>query len=137
MLRLAIQGEAALEVSDLELLRQGACYTIDTVECLAPAEVAWVIGADMLAQLPQWRRAPELAAKVEFIVAVRAPWDVEQSLAAARQALGGALRATVLDTPRIDIASSDIRARVRDGRSIRYLVPPAVEQYVLTHRLYG
>ena len=79
MLHLAVEAERLFDVCDVELRREGASYTFDTVAELAsrleaPGRVHLVLGADMLADLPHWHRADELVRLVEFVVAVRPPW---------------------------------------------------------------
>lgn len=147
MLRLATAGDAAFELSDIELTRTGPSYTLDTIVELRrrggdDLAVHWVLGADMLADLPNWHRAAELVTMAEFIVLPRPPWHLEieailQSLAArlGRDA-ADRLRRGVVELPLIDISSSDIRRRVRQGRSIRYLVPEPVRRYIRAHGLY-
>lgn len=146
MLRLAMEGQNLLGISDIELSGQKPSYTIDAVERLrerhGDCEIRWVIGADMLDDLPNWHRAEELVERIGFLIAARPGW--EQELAGARgkltEAFGqaGARRICegICPTPLIDISSTDIRDRCRQGRSIRYLVPEAVEAYVRRERLY-
>jgi nicotinate-nucleotide adenylyltransferase len=139
MLRASVLNEPQLIVSEAELKRQAPCYTIDTVTALGDKrDISWIIGADMLVDLPRWHRAAELAGMVEFIVAAREPWheELDQTVEAVRSKLGPRLRVRIATTPRIDIASSDIRSRAGRGLSIRYLVPEAVESYIREHRLY-
>lgn len=160
MLRLAVADDPLFEVSDLELRRSGPSYTIDTLAELGRqadpgAGIAWIIGADMLAILPKWHRAAEVVRQARIITAVRPGWDnregtpqtatqpvvpkeLERDL---REAFGpdisSRLLADVVQTPRIEISSTDIRERCAAGLSIRYLVPPAVEQYIRERNLYA
>ena len=148
MLRLACEGERGFEVSDIELRRQGPSYTVDTLAELrrleSPgAEFHLLLGADMLAELPNWHRAGELVALTRFVIAGRAPWPpprMEELLASVRRRLGGEaarqLDCALAETPRIDVSSSDIRHRIAEGRSVRYLVPEAVRVYIAEHGLY-
>jgi nicotinate-nucleotide adenylyltransferase len=144
MVRLAIDGEPGWEVSDCELQRRGPSYTFDTVtqlrETLGPKpELCWIVGADSLPELASWYRIEELLAICRIITAARPGWE-RPDLTPLRKRLGTAhvdrLVADVLETPRIDIAATDIRERVRAGRSIRYLVPERVAQYINKHELY-
>ena len=97
-------------------------------------EVAWLIGADMVQILPTWHQAEALLREVTLVVARRPGYEIDWSkLPEAFQVL----RNQVVAAPMIDISASAIRARVRAGRSIRYMVPPEVEQYIAEHRLYG
>ncbi|MBI5724315.1 MAG: nicotinate (nicotinamide) nucleotide adenylyltransferase [Planctomycetes bacterium] len=146
MLRLAVTGDALFEISDLELSRTGPSYTFDTVAGFKTAgrqtAVAILVGMDMLELLPAWHRAAELLKIADFIIAVRRPWldrmrRIQSKLNEAfgpRQARK--LTGRIIETPLIDISSTDIRSRVRQGLPIRYLVPQAVEEYVLSKGLY-
>jgi nicotinate-nucleotide adenylyltransferase len=150
MLRRAVRGEDLFEISTIELRRQGPSYTFDTVqEFLRPgpgparADIHWVIGADMLADLPKWYRAAELLELVNIVVALRPPWDerLDAILASLRgQVTPRALQRlarSIVRTPLIDISSTEIRRRVAASESIRYLVPEPVRKYIEDHRLYS
>ncbi|MGB2821861.1 MAG: nicotinate (nicotinamide) nucleotide adenylyltransferase [Phycisphaerae bacterium] len=148
MLRLAAEAEELFDVCDAELRRGGASYTFDTVtafrEQLSPdGQVHLVIGADMLADLPNWHRSQELVELVRIVVARRRPWQqrMEELLAASRRCFRPEvverLAESVVPTPLIDISSTAIRRRVAEGRSIRFLVPECVREYIERHGLYG
>lgn len=144
MVRLAITGEGLFDFSDFDLIRTGPTYTIDAVLHFrglwgADAEVCWIIGADSLRELMTWKRLPELIDACTILTAARAqPSDMDWApLHAALGAEGVArLQRGVLSTPVIEISSTDIRRRIREGRSIRYLVPEAVRKYIEDHGLY-
>jgi nicotinate-nucleotide adenylyltransferase len=144
MVRLAIAGEPAFDVSDWEASRAGPNYTIDTITqfraaCGPEPRLHWIIGSDSLAELATWKDVPTLVAACR-IVTVPRPGAESPDLAPLQNVLSDAqvaeLRRYVLDTPRIDISSTDIRRRVGAGLSIRYLVPEPVRQYILAHGLY-
>jgi len=145
MVRLAIEPEPLFAFSDFDLLREGPSYTIETIthfqKQLGPEAVLyWLIGGDWLQDLPNWRRGGELIDACEIITAVRPGWmrfdwdGVAREVGAAR---AEKLRRGVLETPLVDISSTDIRARVRQGRSIRYLVTDPVVAYIERHGLYA
>ncbi|MFA6133780.1 MAG: nicotinate-nucleotide adenylyltransferase [Phycisphaerae bacterium] len=147
MLRLAIEGESLFDICDIELTRQGPSYTLDTLTVLRKRYVDqiglhWVIGADMLEGLPRWRRASEVVRLARITVALRPPWQdrLEEIFAGVEKELGEAvvsgLRQSTVRTPLIDISSTTIRQRVGEGKSIRYLVPEPVRQYIERHGLY-
>jgi nicotinate-nucleotide adenylyltransferase len=146
MLRLAVQGQDIFEVSDVEIARTGPSYTIDTLQEFrlrnAQARLAWIIGADMLAELPKWHRAKELVEQFELVIAARPVHGekLETALGNMEQAFGlehaARLRQSVVRTPLIEISSTDIRARIAQGKSIAYLVPAAVNRYIAEHGLY-
>ena len=147
MLRRAVANEPLFEVSAIELHRDGPSYTINTVYALKQrhgqdAEIGWIIGADMLAILPKWHRVEELLAEAKIITAARPPWPGKMDRVFAR--LAGsftesqvrAIREGVTETPLIDLSSTEIRQRVREKKSIRYMAPDAVVEYVLEQGLY-
>jgi nicotinate-nucleotide adenylyltransferase len=144
MVKLAIAGDALFDFSDFDLTRSGPSYTIETVAHFkqtlpAETELFWIIGADWLMELDTWYKAAELVDACTFVTAARPGWDrpnlskLSAKLSAAQIAR---LREHILDTPRIDISATDIRARVAAGKSIRYLVPESVQAYVELLRLY-
>ena len=121
LVRLAVGDVDGLEVDDREIRRGGDSYTADTGAEL-PAEdpvreLFVIVGSDAAAGLPTWERVEEVRAGASFVVVDRpgggwAPptgWQVER-----------------VEVPRLEISSTDLRARVADGRPLDYLVPPAV-----------
>lgn len=138
MARLAVEGDSLFEVSDLELHRAGPSYTYDTVEeCRrlygAEAELFWLIGADSLPELPTWHRIAQLVERVTIVTATRPGWRPPKtdllSHAMAESAARLLLENCVV-TPGIEISASDIRTRLVEGRSIRYLTPEPVRSYI-------
>lgn len=136
MLQLAVAGEPLFEILAIDLERPPPSYSYDTARHLFDLgypKPCWLIGSDQLLALPNWHRAEELLQLVRFVVAPRPGHD------AARHQLPPAfqhLTERILDLPRFDIAASNIRQRVAAGRSVRYLVPDPVLQYIHTHQLY-
>ena len=143
MVRLAIAGESVFEVSDLELRHGGVSYTIRTVESFRQAAadqtLHWIIGGDTLPELHTWYRVRELVERCRIVTAVRPGFEVPDLSALERVLTADQVRRLkedILPTPRIDISATDIRRRVAEGRSIRYLVPEAVRQYIEQRGLY-
>ena len=138
MARLAIADNSAFEVSDIEIQRGGVSYTVDTVMTLRAqypdAELHLILGADALQGFPNWYRAAAIAHECILLVGVRPHYDLQAAL----EYLPDAIRARVQPVPMtpLDISASDIRQRIRAGRSIRYLTPPHVIEYIQQHRLY-
>lgn len=136
MCRLATAGDPLFDVDDLELRRSGPSYTIDTVLELkrrGEKQVNWLIGADMLAILPQWHRPEDLIREANLILMARPGWRFDfASLPSAFRHL----EKNIIEAPLIDISATEIRRRIREGRSIRYLVPEAVERYIRERDLY-
>jgi nicotinate-nucleotide adenylyltransferase len=140
MLREAIAGNPCFELSRVDIDRPGPCYSVDTVRLLqelwgADTEIHFLVGSDSLAEMPTWHH-PERLIQLCRIVAVRRP-GYEIDLGALDRAIpGAAARIEMLDAPVLDISSTEIKLRVREGRSIRYLVPAPVERYIYEHGLY-
>jgi nicotinate-nucleotide adenylyltransferase len=132
LLRVALAGDAAVEVDDREIVRGGVSYTIDTVRqyrrIFSEAELFYLIGADQAGQLPLWREARELARLVEFVIIPR-PGEIVPPLEAPFR--GRALRGFPLG-----VSSSEIRARCRAGLAVGHLTPPAVAEAIKNNRLY-
>lgn len=144
MLRLAVGSNPRFEVDPLELERGGVSYTIDTVTALRgvepDAEYYMLIGADSLKDFKKWKSPEELLVSVSLVVARRGgeapPQWSELSGLASREVLEG-IQKRALDLPAMELSSTDIRRRVAQRRSIRYLVPSSVEVYIHSHGLYG
>jgi len=143
MLELAVAGNPAFRVSDVEARRGGTSYTVETLEQLHAEQPDWelifLVGADMLHDLPHWRKA-ERVCELATIAAVRRlgvaepDFDCLQAVASPERIAHFARHR--VDMPGFELSSSDLRNRVAEGRSIRYQTPPAVEQFVVAHRLY-
>jgi nicotinate-nucleotide adenylyltransferase len=136
MCRLAAKDNPLLAVDDRELHRSGPSYTFDTVQSLLAdgwPSVSWLIGADMLRELPNWHRSAELLKIVDFVIIARPGWRFDWSTMpeAYRH-----LQNRVTTAPLIDISATDIRRRVRAGESISELVSPSVEEYIHQHNLW-
>lgn len=138
MLRLAVQDNPVFEVSEVEIRRSGVSYTVETVLALRSlyprAELFLILGTDALLGFPQWRSPEVIARECLLLVGVRPEYNLEDVLAT----LPEPFRARVQPVPMtpLGISASEIRARVRTGRSIRYLTPPNVIEYIIRHRLY-
>ena len=141
MLEFAIAGHAEFTVDRSEIKRSGPSYTVETLRALRqehPAdELFLLMGADSLAEFHLWKEPREIATLASLIVVNRgrhAPPD----LAALIPLLGddAVCRIQLVTMPGIDISASDIRQRVQQQRSLRYLVPRAVERFILENGLY-
>jgi nicotinate-nucleotide adenylyltransferase len=144
MLELAIAGHPAFAVCRYEIDRGGVSYTFETLEHFhreEPAgELFFLLGADMLLDLPNWRR-PERILELALPLAARRPGTVELDFAGlapfAPPERIAQIRAHRIEMPQIDICSSDIRRRAAAGSSLRYRTPRAVEKYIETQGLYS
>jgi len=145
MIRLSIADEPRFAFSDFDLTRSGPSYTFDTVmhfrKVFGPeTELHWIIGADSLAELITWHRVSALVDACRIVTAARAGWgeiDWDQLAGLLHEAQIQRLRAGVLETPVIEVSSTQIRDRVHQGLSIRFLVPDCVAAYIERHALYG
>jgi nicotinate-nucleotide adenylyltransferase len=143
MVALAIAGNPRFSASDIELHRAGPSYTIDTLDELQRkrprARLYFIVGADSLAELHKWRHAAELVRRYEFIIikrpGTRPPYAKSLEKAFGKR-VAARLGANFIKTGIYDISATAIRKRVRDGKNIRYLVPPAVERYIFRKGLY-
>ncbi|TVX94350.1 nicotinate-nucleotide adenylyltransferase [Paenibacillus agilis] len=136
MVELAVAPVDYFHASKWELEQGGISYTWDTVQGLQAqypnVNWYWIIGGDMVAYLPQWHAIEELMSAIHFIGLQRpgSSWTVEALPPAWQQ------RIIEVAMPQLDISSTNIRKRRKDGRSIRFLVPDTVEQYVKRWELY-
>jgi nicotinate-nucleotide adenylyltransferase len=139
MARIAVAGHPKFIVSDLETRRPGPHYSVETLESVGrdnPAEeIFFLIGADSLAELVSWRE-PARIAQLATIVVVNRP-GIEEVEAAKLPDFGAdAHRLLSVTIPAIGISSTDLRQRLAEDRSIRYLVPRGVEAYIEANGLY-
>jgi nicotinate-nucleotide adenylyltransferase len=132
----ALAGHTGLVASGLEIARGGPSYTIDTVEALLAdepdAELYLIIGADVVPGLPTWQRPDELRRLAQLAVLTRPGAPLEF----APEAVAG-WRLEILSVPLLDISSTDLRARARDGRPLDFLVPDAAIRLIGERGLYA
>jgi len=141
MVRLAISDEPSFRLSTMEIERPGPSYTVDTMAELdnqigAGDKLFFILGWDNLIQLPQWHEPSRLVRLCRLVPVPRVghPTPDLDSLEAAVPGLSQSI--IMLDTPQIEISSSEIRDRVARRLSIHQLVPEPVERYIKEHRLY-
>lgn len=127
LVRHAFRGDLRIEVPDLEVRREGPSYTVDTLEELrdrrSPRTLYCVIGADQLRVFPEWHEHERILRRARLAVMARGGEVPEP----------GPLPADAweqVEVTRIDVSSTRIRQRLRDGRSIRYLVPESIRREV-------
>jgi nicotinate-nucleotide adenylyltransferase len=143
MARAAAAGLDTLSVSELETARDGPSYTYRTLELLREqrpdTELVLVLGADAAVGLESWREPQRIVELARPAIARRAgvDWSEVESVLERLRAGAGRGGAASLDMPQICVSSSVVRARVRDGRPIRFLVPEAVEGLIRERGLYG
>ncbi len=160
MVRLALAGNPAFEPSDIEIKRGGRSYTVDTIETLRQMhprdELYFITGLDSFQEIQTWHRWESLLALCRFVVLSRPGYRFTdlikihfvQSAGGELEGLDHGLRnQSVVRSgtfeiffemiPLFDISSTDIRRRVKEGRSIKYLLPEAVEIYIIKNKLYA
>jgi nicotinate-nucleotide adenylyltransferase len=143
MLALAIAGMPAFRIDDLEKDRPGPSYTADTLlelQRLHPqAAFSLLLGSDCLPDLPYWHEPERIIELAELLIFARPGWpllsedDMRASLKLTAQT---SLLMRIVEAPLINIASRDLRQRAAERRSLRFLVPRAVECYILEKKLY-
>lgn len=143
MLALAVAGNPAFRVDELERDRPGPSYTVDTLEDLRrrrPGDSFFLlIGADVVPDLPQWHEPVRILGLAELLVVERPgwpTWEPGRLAEALRLPPEDAPRLTRVRAPLLDVSSRDLRRRVGEGRSVRYLMPRSVECYINQHGLY-
>ncbi len=138
MVRLAIADNPFFELSRLDMERPPPSYTADLLRSLESPdrELFFIVGADILPELPRWRE-PDTILGLARLTVVNRPGAPAPDLAAlAALSTGARERVDFVAVPGVDIASRDLRQRVRSGLPIRYLTPPAVESYIRARGLY-
>lgn len=159
MVKLALKGNPLFEASDIEIRRGGRSYTIDTIDAIRrkeeDAELYFITGLDSFLEIQTWKEWARLLTMCSFVVLSRPGYHFSslkkiEFLAPAEQDLGaldtGILAHQVIRTagtsvyleviPLYDISSTDIRKRIRDKGSVKYLLPESVETYIIDNKLY-
>jgi nicotinate-nucleotide adenylyltransferase len=122
-------------VSDMEMKRSGKSYTIDTIkECKnvygSNVDILFIMGGDSVFEIETWKKPEELFEMCTVIVTSRPGFDLSKIHSRYQDKI------TLTDVSHIDISSTDIRQRVQEGKSITYLVPKKVEEYIQKENLY-
>lgn len=122
-----------VEISDVELKRQGVSYTVDTVREVknkTKADIFWIVGSDILSEFHRWEKTEELFSLTTFLVFPRDPHHLPEKIPAGFEVIRDKNLITT------SVSSTAIRQRVNEGKSISYLVPKEVEEYIIKHNLY-
>jgi nicotinate-nucleotide adenylyltransferase len=134
MVSLAVEDNPSFSISDIELKREGLSYTVDTLRHLRSLHpggtIHFVTGSDVLDEIHTWKDPEEIYELAKVVIATRPgfdSFDPENHFAE---------KSIVLQITGVDISASEIRERVKRGRSIRYLVPFKVEEYIRRRKLY-
>jgi nicotinate-nucleotide adenylyltransferase len=138
--RLAIAGDDRLGLCDLEVLRGGPSYTVDTLRELHARKpedhLTFIVGGDIALALPDWHEPEAVLGLARLAVAERSGAGREDVAARLAQRFPDVPPPAFFDMPRLDISSSQIRRRIAEGRPIRYLVPDPVAERIARGKLY-
>lgn len=140
MVKLAVASNPYFTVSRVDIDRFGPCYTVDTIELLRDewgpdVELYFIMGSDCLADMLTWHKPERLIRLCRLAVMERPDYRVDMEQLE-RLLPGITSRVHLINSPQLDISSTDIQRRVRDGLPIKYQVPEAVENYIYKHELY-
>ena len=144
MTQLAIEYDERFAVSDLDMVREGATYTIDTLHIFKQhypnAQLWWLLGMDSLMQLHTWKNWQSLVRQTHIAVAARQGQTLNQAPQALHNWLGQALHTgslTILSAPMMNVSSTHIREQIALGKQdVVNLMPQSVWQYIQNHHLY-
>ena len=136
MVRLAISPNPDFEISDIETTRVKKSYTVDTIKELKKIykeeKLYFLIGLDSLFQLKTWMKIGDLSQEIEFVVALRPGYldreEINKEIDFLRENFG--TKINLINTPLYEISSTDLRDRIREGKSLRYLIPKKVLDYI-------
>jgi nicotinate-nucleotide adenylyltransferase len=142
MLRLAVARRRAFELSTMETDRPGPSYAVDTMDTLrrqfgSGSALFFLLGGDALMDIAKWKEPQRLIQLCQLVAFARPGCQLLRMEALEAAVPGVSKRVIFVEVPQVDIRATDIRRRVAEGRSIRRLVPRAVEGYILEHGLYG
>jgi nicotinate-nucleotide adenylyltransferase len=134
MTQLAVEGNPAFVASDIEIRRPGLSFTVDTIDALsalyAGHSLSLIIGSDNLLDFHTWKSPKEILAKASLVVMNRPGFDLRQAHPEYTRL------AKVVNVPQVGVSGTDIRRRIKLGRSVRYLVPKNVEDFLRYRDLY-
>jgi len=142
MVKLATLSNPYFEVSRIEIDREGITYTIDTLNKIIElynnkTELYFITGADVIKEIKTWKKYDEIFKVCEFITALR-PDFIDQEFYKATEYYNKVYNAkiNIVNVPLMQISSTDIRQRIKNGNSVKYLLPESVEEYILNNGLY-
>lgn len=133
MTQIAIAGNPNFDISTVDIEREGPTYTVDTlkdIQRLNPdADLYFITGADAISQIMTWKNIDDLWPLAKFIGVTRPGHDLKVPKVANAEV-------SILEIPALAISSTDIRARVKAGKPVDYLLPDSVIEYIHNHDLY-
>ncbi len=141
LLKLALRGNEKFFISDIEIKREGNTYTVDTIRELKRIyedhEIYFMTGTDILFSIEEWKEIDWVFQNVKFLIALREGNDLEEIERKLSQLVND--HGADIDLEKFDlvnISSSMIREKVKEGKSIKYLLPREVEEYIIEKGLY-
>lgn len=142
MVAAAVAGNPTFDVSDLEIRRPGRTYTVDTLRALRehyPPNVSlhFISGADAMLHILEWRDAAEVGRLANLIAVTRPGYALGDARLRYMRTHASIARISQMEITALGISSTDLREKARAGRSIRYLVPEVVADYISAHGLYA
>ncbi|WP_340695706.1 nicotinate (nicotinamide) nucleotide adenylyltransferase [Hydrogenobacter thermophilus] len=141
MLHMATKGEGCFDVSDIEIRRGGISYTVDTAQELLShlgERPTFLVGADSILTLHMWKDPQRLTQIARFVIADRnkKAQEVKKYFKLNFPSLREERDFFILETRNIDVSSTEIRQRLKEGKSIKWLVPEDVQEYILEKGIY-
>jgi nicotinate-nucleotide adenylyltransferase len=154
LVSLAVAARPSWRVSDVEVARQGASYSVDTLRALHAegwnaAQIFFILGSDAFAEIATWRQFPDVLDAAQFVVVARPGVTLDEALSRTSQlrprmrepadagALTGETGVFLVEARTRDVSSTEIRTRLAAGRPIDDLVPASVARHITAHQLYG
>lgn len=140
MTRVAVADNPRFEVSDYEIAQAQPCYSVDTVahfcECYRGEKIIFILGEDSLAYVDEWKDAPRLLQSCEFAAVGRGGFhsDMKQKIAQLNRDYGTVIHG--IQAPELDLSSELIRQRLRSGKSVRYLMPQELIDFIEKNHIY-
>ncbi len=139
MANLATMSNDRFTVSDFEITKDSKCYSVDTLrefrKLYPETEFYFITGTDAVIELPNWHEPEELMKLCKFIAVSRpGTQNLEQRIQEVAEKLNGHIE--ILKIPMLQISSTDIRERIKNGMSAKYMLPESVERYIYKNNLY-
>ncbi|MDP4181525.1 MAG: nicotinate-nucleotide adenylyltransferase [Bacillota bacterium] len=142
MVKKAVSSNSYFEVSSVEVEREGYTYTIDTLKHFRKtygeaAKLFFITGADVIKELHLWKDYSEILSMCSFVTALRPEYNDDEFYKAIEHYRSNFnANIYIADAPMVQISSTDIRNRIAENRSIKYLLPECVEEYIFKNNLY-
>lgn len=142
MTRIAAMTNPCFTVSDMEVLREGRTYTAETLQILTrdhpDTDYFFIVGADTVVSMRTWYHPEEIFSRCTILAAIREdsvkPEALTEEIRALERDFGARIR--LLDVPNVGFSSTDIKNRLEEGRSVRYMLPEGVISYIRSKGLY-